>query len=489
MVHGQFLAEPCPVAQSSDYTPAPPVVEDCFGYDWETVYEDCLPAYLRVNFHYFLDDNCAGSVYNWRDDENDIFYNEIYVHAEDLVSESNAKLGNNEAQRGYEDFYQFTRADAHYNPVRLLLSGVYVHCDSDAHESNAGLNETDYAVNEDEEINIFIRNIPTGGGSASLGSGSRMRLDRIHTGVLIHEIGHLLSLRQSWTDSNECEDLPNMRHVLDYLCDGSYVIDVNCADINVPPCEDICSEWGHISNNYMSYVGNGLRTCFTPDQMTGSGTVLGMMTNLIDNRCEQLEQIGPFGGSCKPPRAFIGQYPYAAVPIATQLHMESSVNDFEHRIKFYKQSTSGETLYTDTGWEFGPAGVYTVALENSIASYDFGFVAGIYRAELTVKNDCNQTHTHSDYFQLNNPRMVHSEVEEYFMRQLKIKYSTDRDDEIEIYSINTFSGQYNGHLQEATAKTEGEYTVEECVDDWQQGLNTILVNFQDTTHVHQIYVE
>lgn len=85
--------------------------------------------------------------------------------------------------------------------------------------------------------------------------------------------------------------------------------------------------------------------------------------------------------------------------------------------------------------------------------------------------------------------MVHSEIEEYFMRQLKIKYSTDRDDEIEIYSINTFSGQYNGHLQESTAKAEGEYIVEECVDDWQQGLNTILVNFQDTTHVHQIYVQ
>ncbi len=59
----------CIFSQSIPYTcgntepplPDPPVNESSDCFDVDSIITNCIPIYLRVNVHYFLDDDCSGT--------------------------------------------------------------------------------------------------------------------------------------------------------------------------------------------------------------------------------------------------------------------------------------------------------------------------------------------------------------------------------------------------------------------------------------------
>lgn len=417
LIYAQVAQQSCGnESVNPDATPENNPENACFNV--ELVMQNCTPVYVRMNFHFFTDDACTGNIQITNASQAN-----AYKVAEQIINDANGALVNNQPQ------WNGTTTEVQCNPIRYVLSGVYVHCKSNAvgGYSTPSLHNT-YGVNKTSEINIYIANFP--GGGTGIGYSTYASVDWINTGNFNHEIGHTFTLGHSWV-ADGCGDTPEITHDWDSNCNGtlesgeinkqcwSYIDENESLDCNlvaqgkdwrddnkngVHDCKEEegiiectpptpkpigclsrpCCDWANINNNVMSY--NAYQNSYSECQ------IRKMLTDLANADCGYIESVG----GCAPPSAFITQMPkdIANTTYCSEcIIMEASFNDFMHSYRIIEVAT-GNVAY-DSGWKTGSVKNFCFTTGNLGGS---GIPIGgnrlkpntLYRVELTVANDCEE---------------------------------------------------------------------------------------------------
>jgi hypothetical protein len=388
--------------KKSDNTP-------CFDMDY--VYKNCIPVYVRVNLHFFVNDKCNGLVQQMNKIQKD-----VYGIAEEMIYYANKTFENNEAQ------WQVVGAVAPCVPVRLVLKGIHMHCKSDAVGivNTIELNEQ-FGVNKTTEINFYIADTDIGA------SGIGYHLDRSGSatffnkeswwtiGNFVHELGHILNLDHSFS-TDDCDDTPQIKFNWDKNCNGIFERssnkdenekDLTCwnkieanknkgeegfSDINKNlvhdcneknPCTECpCCRQEFIDNNVMSY--SAIKSALTECQ------VKLMLEDLSEFNCGLIEKIG----DCPPATAFITQIPEDLKDESKCkecLILEASTNEEEYELKIYKRINGQEQLVYNGGKIIGQAqnfcyktGTAFEGLKNYL-EHETKYVA-----YLVTKNSCSE---------------------------------------------------------------------------------------------------
>lgn len=206
-------------------TPSDPLMEKNHCFTVDVVQQTCTKVWVRVNIHFFLDDNCEGTL----DPLGNVEYpiEDAYQLAESIIEEANLQLGDDL----YQQWVQIplwgitTVKPKQCVPVRYALSGVYIHCDEAARTHNGYYVDwfrNNFAVNTDTEFNAFFVESTTGtvSGIADGVPGRSMTAETFSRGLFNHEMGHVLDLHHAQWPSDDCDDTPPVNYQIDYNCDG-----------------------------------------------------------------------------------------------------------------------------------------------------------------------------------------------------------------------------------------------------------------------------
>lgn len=364
----------------------------CFNV--EEVLESCTPVYIRLNVHFFTDTDCNGDIQITQKSQY-----AAYGIAEKMISDANHVLANNQIQ------WQSPNAVQVCNPIRYVLSGVYIHCLSDAVGGvNTASLHFNWGVHKDTEINVYIVNFP--GAATGIGFPTYASIDWIETGNLNHEICHVFGLIHTFDPTENCSDTPRVLYDWDKNCDGdasdsgeqllqcwSYIDsgkipgEPGFSDINnngTHDCDETvcavspCCDWAFIDNNIMSY--NAYKTSYTKCQLSK------MLTDLAVHDCDYIEKIG----GCPPPKAFISQTPKDILNTeycSECIILQASFNEVQHLLEIYE--TSNGLLAYSAGWQNGPAQNFCFKTGRSNTGYPLKPNTE-YRVMLTVKNECGE---------------------------------------------------------------------------------------------------
>lgn len=366
--------------------------DPCF--DIGTVLNNCTPVHIRVNFHFFTQTNCLGNV-----QVADSSQMAAYQIAEDMVDHANDALANNPVQ------WQSPGAALVCNPIRYMLSGVYIHCLSNAvGGGNTSTLHAQWGEFKSTEINIYIANYP-GAGTGFAGS-TYISIDWLNTGNLNHELGHVFGLSHTFDASETCTDTPRVIYNWDKNCNG--ILDpgeqyLQCwnhieadqlpgtpgfTDYNnngahdcneSPPCSNSpCCSWAYVDNNVMSY--NAYQASYTKCQLTQMLSVLSL------GSCNFIEKID----GCPPPHAFISQTPESLLNTTfcqECIVLQGSYNEESYLFEIW--STSDEQMAYSSGWTDGKASNFCFY---TTPGHEGHFLKPHveYKAVLTVRNSCDE---------------------------------------------------------------------------------------------------
>ncbi len=254
-----------------------------------------LIRYVRVNMHFLLPEqviqipiaNCINfpsilSLGNFTEKSDGTGNTDRngYTRAEDIIKRANQELDNNDDQwrKNPNETYPASPPEV---KVRFLLNGVYFHRDNDAYYRNitsAAIYNL-YGVDVNTNINVFYSPIyPHSGQGFGTGPTKYVFNGDYHeyinpcsqdwsigysASLLLHEIGHTLTLRHTWVGNDGCNDTPDGA-TYDALINGNCVArNANCwandIDLNICPISQggngyqPCHHWENISNNMMDY--------------------------------------------------------------------------------------------------------------------------------------------------------------------------------------------------------------------------------------------
>ncbi|MCB9285894.1 MAG: hypothetical protein H6560_01150 [Lewinellaceae bacterium] len=403
-----------------------PESEPNFCFDAEEIQESCIKVWIRINLHFFLDDNCEGTldplgIQNIPGDD-------AYELAEDIITRANNALEGNYVQWVQDTLWNIQpedKQDAQCVPLRYVLSGVYVWC-SDTAKNTSGFNydffQSNFGQNTNSEYNAYFVNVPGNANGVANGEpGNAFTAENFGVGVFNHEMGHVLSIRHSFFDDG-LDDTSEIGFRYDYNCDGdtddnfpapgvgSELAWRQCWDIltstdpiydrsldydgdsmtdypdlcDMPePCMPYpCCSWLYVNNNIMSY-SRYTECCaaYTAGQITR------ILENLsTDTYCEYIEEITD---DCPPPMANIHVLSNEGSldDCSYCLYLTASMHDDYYQVDFFK--SSGAFLYS-TGLLSGPANRFCIS-KAVIPPYGYphGFQPGeTYRAVLKVENYC-----------------------------------------------------------------------------------------------------
>jgi hypothetical protein len=390
--------------------------------------------YIRVAYHFFLPETkinrtyaaCGTSVtitnhsgnFTETGDGLGNAYNG-YKRAEDIIKGANEVLNNNNpAARRANDpnvqnppllnvTYPSTPPEIKH---RLLLTGVYFHRNNDAYYSMDFPDLHDnYAVNAENTINVY----DTGerwfqGAVIDVGGSRKYTIFNSYgiyvvpfcrdwsliafSGLLNHEIGHLLGLDHTWDQNDYCDDTPRGFKYLNpnNSCDTS---NANCwsLDVNKPSCTGPkpCDDWSKVTNNYMDY--GSLPPSLTTCQIARTVADLSGAGNKFIHSC----------GGCMPAIAFFDIKPTYktclnkfGVPFAYFLNGKASFNENRWRVRICEiDPTSPDVCLGDdyiTNWNTGEIS------EFNLSSF-YSFQANKhYKVTLTVYNtNCGENSSYS----------------------------------------------------------------------------------------------
>jgi len=353
----------CLTKNANEFKPTTPT--DCFDID--EIMANCTPIYMKVNLHYFLDDNCEGDLAMSNDQQHiDAIPNglqpnvaDVYEISEAYITEANFMLehmSNNypwehpqtgELHMSHHMLGQaehgITPTDPPCIPIRYTLSGVYVHCDTNIWNGIPWDTPqllslfTPYEVNPSEEINVFITGVlPNSAGQGGDGSGLASTLDApeystavvetFGVGLFNHEMAHIFGLDHCFSaqgNMDNCPDLWDASLFYEAQCDGVITWGLNsqgvptgeeCYNIITDPtdCNAICPDGSpnpHPCCEWPNINNNLMNYSALAGNLEYSALtpcqVNKMLEDIRDNLCDQIHQIGD---DCSPPTDW--QHPY-----------------------------------------------------------------------------------------------------------------------------------------------------------------------------------
>lgn len=384
---------------------APP----CF--DIQTILDSNYLIYIKINVHYFVKDDCMGLV-----QQTDLKQEEVYKNTKEVIKALNNSIKDNQVQKNGSG------KPAPWIPIRFVLSGVYIHCETNAIAEYQTLNlNQKYGVNKDTEINFYIAHFPqgaTGIGYAqdNVGAAVKFSIDYWWTiGNLYHELGHIFNLIHAFSEDH-CDDTPRMEVNWDKNCNG--VIDrglsgsqkesnLVCWNLlspglqkgdlgysdenknNTHDCDEImpctpspCCDESNIDNNVMSYSAN--KSAITECQ-------LSRMLNYISyQRCSLVYKIG----GCPPTVAFVDHLASDKVDVnrCTEcLRFEGSWDEEEYKFNIYEKSGLQRTLVYTSGRLKGPAIKFCYKTNPQFPGADLLLKPNTaYEVELFTFNSCSE---------------------------------------------------------------------------------------------------
>ncbi len=377
---------------------------------------------MKVNIHYFLEDDCTGSVHP--DPNQNVSKEDAIAQAEEMINNANAHLENNREQWN-------TGAnpppEPQCVPIRWVLNDIIFHCNSQ--QKNDGVNlggitnlNNQFGLNSNTEFNIYFLNHNQASGEADGAPGHSMVTTNFGRGLFNHEMGHVLGLGHSWV-SDGISDTPELGIDFDFNCDGTidfsernkqcwdHYYDQNSYPNGPPgwdydgdgieefpnacepelPCteEHPCCNWGNQNNNVMAY-SKYVDYCgaFTEGQIRRMVELLS-----TEEYCEYIEVIGD---ACPPPMPNIEIIPNTTMTenCAFCFSIGASMNESEYLIEFFAGSSSAQTspIYS-TNWITGSApNQYCIGQNLKYSGqYAHGFQPNTtYTIKLTVQSPCGK---------------------------------------------------------------------------------------------------
>lgn len=437
--HDDILIPPpnyVPPVPSSD----PPCI------DVQEVMTNCEEIWIRVNMHFFLDDNCEGDLAFGTGDKDwceqyqpdylpgcDLSADNAAYIAEMLINRANAfaqNMSNNLPFPNELAYNGVPPQDAKpiCMPIRFLLNNVYIHCDS--YYQNDSIDPSkfeDYQTNSETEINIFNTNfVEYAGSSGYAGYFANYFVNSAFAWsapwTFIHEFGHQMNLRNTWQEFPEINDTKPTSWSWDHDCNPSTPPKTGNAcwdsepiytpiDDKKPGCNNPlffnnhpCCSWDNQTSNLMAYSGwasNGDYATISQQQMV-------IMLNTINSFfCSKVVVVDP---SCPPPSANI-----VIPPLTGQgddcvycINLGASMNESQYEISFSRIINGTAQPLHNTGWVSKTAGKYCISLnrlKQNSNTLEGGFTGGgTYKITLKVKNECGQEATKDMTFTLPIPK-------------------------------------------------------------------------------------
>jgi hypothetical protein len=466
----------------------------CFDVDY--VAEKCIPVYVRINLHFFVDESCDGKIQQVNRNQSS-----IYKIAEEMIEAANHSFAHNDAQ------WQVSDPVIPCVPIRLLLKGIYTHCKTNA----IGIYNTLYlqqqfGINTDSEINFYIAS--SSDGSTGIGyhnnrCGSAVVFNKEtwwSIGNFVHELGHILTLKHSFERFDGCDDTPVILHNWDKNCNGIIESqahpkyneqDLTCwnklepgkkpgddgySDGNSngvhdcdeqPPCTDSpCCKMEFQDNNIMSY--SAAKSAITTCQLRR------MLKDLSGFNCSLIEQID----GCPPANAFITQNP-EDLKNKSDCHecliLEASVNESWYELKIYENENGVYKLVYQSGTTQGKAINFCYRTGEAFAGMpNYLKPSTEYKAVLTTGNECSESST-VYHFITNNPgcNNVSYETLEIYPNPgtdlINVEFSSTASTEsLQAYVKNIVNGKYYTMFPEKRSSNE-ENTLQMNINSLPQG--------------------
>ena len=376
--------------------------------DVPALMEDCIPVFINVNVHWFLEDDC-GESYNIKELK-DMKREQAFEYAHRLVDEANAMWINMADNKYFQAKQAPEPSEPQCIPIQYVLRDVIVHCDKKAQNTRVGFKKFyPYVKDGDQYMNIFISNVSGASGFAG-GRGHMLVMENISPALLNHEMGHNFSLMHAYINErsnaqtkNGCMDV-FLPASINWDGDGDGKLDSkkpkgNCwndmagGDKNNNGvgdwCEGIykdnphpCCSWAYQNNNLMvsSALANSPNyAAITPCQIEA------MMHTINEKKLKYVEQVG----GCPPPAAVIGQFPDKKTAVQQTMrcfHMEASFNTVAYHLKLWDE----EKALFESEKMTGQPEVWCIN-ETEGAFWMEKLVEGrTYTLELSVSNSCNQ---------------------------------------------------------------------------------------------------
>lgn len=184
--------------------------QHCFSVDY-VVNEDA-PVYFGINLHFFLDGDCDRSSVSIRSEELEkrgltkMTTTQAVAFAEQYIDETNAAAERMSSNDQWNSVAQGTpQSNTQRVPFRLVLTGVYFHCDASLYE---GWHWTQTPTKYDRtgNLNYHIGKLRNADGSAA-GFGSKSgSLGLLNGPVLLHELMHNFNMNHVFY-GDQCDDV------------------------------------------------------------------------------------------------------------------------------------------------------------------------------------------------------------------------------------------------------------------------------------------
>jgi len=459
----------------TEYTPL--FTNDCFEVD--DVQSNCTKVWVKVNVHFFLEDDCSGTLDPSGHDPATM--EDAYEKADDLINNwFNSKLENNHQQWNQISMWGIdTVQPAQCNPIRYVLSGVHVHCNSTARDTGAYYLSyfiNNFAVNPASEFNVFFVFWPGETSGQASYANKAFTTEDFTSGVFNHEFGHCAGLNHTH-NLDGCADTPQIIFKVDFNCDGDKTDNFPsglgsentwrwCWSFITPPapmdydsnsvidyadaCDALClvepcCDSTYLNNNVMAYNKyQGSHGAFTSCQINKMLTTLSSQAY-----CDYLAQVG---GECAPPMANIHVFPDESVSedCSYCFQLAASSNEEEYKVEIL---TTSNTLIYNHGWKTGLAWQFCISRSPKYSnSYMHDLQPNTnYKLRLTLKNACDTESVEEITFRLPElplggcevqpaPHEMTSVYPNPFTNSLTVEYDTEAPGSMDMYLFPAGSG-------------------------------------------------